>query len=167
MGQVIGQLLIKEVQVSLELFCLRFPFIRRVAGQPPMTDANCEDCDTRDPYSFRVSVVLPAYARRFLDMDFRRYCERTIRSEMPAHIYPKICWVSNEQLYEFELAYKEWLEVKARVKQDPDNLVATRFVNILTRLKNIYPPARLEDCSNAAERKLFLLNQNALGTLKT
>jgi hypothetical protein len=134
---------------------------------PICADENCDDCDTLDPYSFRISIVLPAYAPRFLNIDFRRYCERTIRTEIPAHIYPKICWVSNEQLQEFEKAYKSWLDVKSGKIEDTDKKILARFVKILTTLKTVYPPARLEDCHNTEERKLFLLNQNALGTLKT
>ena len=130
-------------------------------------DQNCDECEDTDPYSFRLSIVLPAYATRFLNMDFRRYCERIIRMETPSHLFPKICWVNNEQLQEFEKAYQAWLEVKAGVTEDPDRLILIRFVSILTALKTVYPPAMLEDCKNTGERKLFLLNQNALGTLKS
>lgn len=134
---------------------------------PICADENCDDCDSNDPYSFRISIVLPAYAKRFLNIDFRRYAERIIRMETPAHLYPKICWVNNEQLQEFEKAYKDWLDVKAGLASDEDKTKLKRFINILTTLKTVYPPARLQDCSNTEERRLFLLNQNALGILKT
>ena len=134
---------------------------------PICVDENCDECDTLDPYSFRISMVLPAYAPRFLNMDFRRYCERVIRMEMPSHIYTKICWVSNEQLRDFENAYQNWLDVKAGLTDDADHSILKTFVNILTTLKTVYPTAKLEDCSSEEEIKLFLLNQNALGTLKT
>ena len=87
--------------------------------------------------------------------------------ETPAHIFPKICWVSNEDLQKFEIAYKDWLDVKAGLSDDWDNKILENFITILTTLKTVYPPARLEDCKSAEERNLFLLNQNALGTLKT
>ena len=134
---------------------------------PICVDESCKDCEDKDPYSFRISIVLPAYAPRFLNLGFRQYCERTIRMESPAHIFVKICWVSNEQLVEFENAYKDWLEVKSGKLGDAGNEKLHRFVTILTALKSIYPVARLEDCSSSEERTLFLLNQNALGTLKT
>ncbi len=143
------------------------PVIEHSGFMPICVDENCEDCESLDPYSFRVSIVLPAYSARFLNMDFRRYCERIIRMETPAHIFPKICWVNNEDLRKFETAYKNWLEVKAGSRDDSDNTILESFINILTTLKTVYPPARLEDCTSAEERKLFLLNQNALGTLKT
>lgn len=143
------------------------PIIEHTGFMPICLDENCEDCESLDLYSFRISIILPAYASRFLNMDFRRYCERIIRMETPAHIFPKICWVNNEDLQKFETAYKPWLEVKAGARDDQDNTILESFINILTTLKTVYPPARLEDCKSAEERKLFLLNQNALGTLKT
>jgi hypothetical protein len=87
--------------------------------------------------------------------------------EAPAHTFVKICWVSNEQLITFENAYKEWLDVKSGKTEDITNTKLTEFVTILTALRSIYPVARLEDCSSSEERTLFMLNQNALGTLKT
>jgi hypothetical protein len=134
---------------------------------PICVDENCKDCEDKDPYSFRISLVLPAYAPRLLNLGFRTYCERTIRMESPAHVFVKICWVSNEQLAEFQDAYKEWLALKASGSVDTDNIKLNRLVTILTALKSIYPVAHLEDCKSTEERALFLLNQNALGTLKT
>src|SRR5690606_335403 len=133
---------------------------------PICVDPNCEDCDSNDPYTFRISIILPAYAQRFFNMDFRRYCERIIRMETPAHLLPKICWVNNEQLQEFENAYKDWLEVKSGRINDVDKDILQRLIDNLANLKNVYPPARLQDCTSLEERQLFLLNQNALGTLK-
>ncbi|TAL42272.1 MAG: hypothetical protein EPN92_11775 [Chitinophagaceae bacterium] len=134
---------------------------------PICVDPDCDDCSDNDPYSFRISIVLPAYAPRFLNMDFRRYCERTIRMETPAHILPKICWVSNDQLHELEDIYKEWLMVKAGAKDDTDGKILKQLIIVLTSLKSIYPPSTLQDCTSREERKLFLLNQNSLGTLKS
>nr|WP_068890806.1 hypothetical protein [Pedobacter panaciterrae] len=134
---------------------------------PICVDDTCKDCDDKDPYSFRISVILPAYTPRFLNIAFRQYAERIIRMEAPAHTFVKICWVSNEQLITFENAYKGWLDIKSGKTQDITNTKLTEFVTILTALRSIYPVARLEDCSNSEERTLFMLNQNALGTLKT
>ena len=137
------------------------------AFMPICVDDGCKDCEDKDPYSFRISIVLPAYTPRFLNIAFRQYAERTIRMEAPAHTFVKICWVSNEQLITFENAYKEWLDVKSGKTEDTTNTKLIEFINILTALRSIYPVARLEDCSSSEERTLFMLNQNALGTLKT
>lgn len=133
---------------------------------PICGQADGEEEDNNDPYSFRLHFVLPAYAERFMNMDFRRYCERIIRMETPAHLYPKICWVNNEQLQEFEKTYQSWLEIKSEQVSDQNNAVLQRLIEVLSTLKTVYPPARLQDCTSMEERQLFLLNQNALGTLK-
>lgn len=132
---------------------------------PICTDPDSHCCDT-DPYSFRLSIVLPAYATRFLNLDFRNYCERQIRIETPAHLLPKICWINNEQLYELEHAYRDWLSVKAGSVEDKDQLILARLVQIVSSLRTVYPPARLQECNSTEETSLFLLNRNALGTLK-
>ena len=63
---------------------------------PICPDPNCIDCADEDPYSYRIHVILPAYAARFSDMDFRRFVEEAIRQETPAHILPRICWIAKE-----------------------------------------------------------------------
>lgn len=137
------------------------------ATMPICVDENCDECSDTDPYSFRVSVVMPAYASRFLKMDFRHYTEKVMREEMPSHLMPKICWVNNEQLSEFEDAYHEWLEVKAGITPDGDGVILKKFINILIRLKSVYPEGHLMDCSGEAKKQLFMLDKNSLGTQKT
>lgn len=134
---------------------------------PICVDENCDDCADKDPYSFRISFVLPAYSPRFLNMNFRNYVERVIRTETPSHIFPKICWIDKEQMGEFELHYQQWLEVKAGEREDADGNILKEFIRILTSLKSIYPPAKIDDCSSETEKQLFILNQNSLGTLKS
>jgi uncharacterized protein len=134
---------------------------------PICVDGNCDECSDTDPYSFRISIVMPAYAPRFLNMDFRRYAEKVMREELPSHLMPKICWVSNEQLHELELAYNDWLQVKAGSKPDADGAIVKKFIEVLTSLKSIYPEGHLLDCSTKVERELFMLNKNSLGTQKT
>jgi len=117
-----------------------------------------EDCETDvfDPYSYRVSVVLPGFAYRFQNPDFRRYAETVIRQEIPAHVLAKICWVGDRlseketaqnDLAEFEVAFKKYLSDKAK-----NNIVnlgnsITDLLTALTHLNNIYRPGRLLDCA--------------------
>lgn len=90
------------------------------------------ECNCIDPYSFRVSIILPGYTYRFANKDFRDYLENLIRQELPAHILAKVCWIGyrkgeepeiktedventgtksykENQLVKFEKAYKEFL----------------------------------------------------------
>ncbi|KAA5548439.1 hypothetical protein [Adhaeribacter rhizoryzae] len=63
---------------------------------PVCLNPDCATCGEEDPYSFRVTVVLPGWLNLFQNLDYRRFAERLIRLEMPAHLLPKICWVGNE-----------------------------------------------------------------------
>ncbi|NIF06626.1 hypothetical protein F3J23_14345 [Chryseobacterium sp. Tr-659] len=117
-----------------------------------------EDCETDvfDPYSYRVSIVLPGFAYRFQDPDFRRYAETVIRQEIPAHVLAKICWVGDRlsekqtaqnDLSEFEVAFKKYLSDKS--KNNIINLGNSiqDLLTALTNLNNIYRPGRLLDCA--------------------
>lgn len=71
----------------------------RIYGQallPVCLDPDCDSCGEEDPYSFRLTFVMPGWMDIFQNLDFRRYAERTIRLETPAHLLGKICWVGNE-----------------------------------------------------------------------
>jgi hypothetical protein len=64
---------------------------------PVCCDAECSTCDNADPYSFRLTYVMPGWTRQYTqDLDLRRYADRTVRRETPAHLLAKICWVGND-----------------------------------------------------------------------
>lgn len=82
-------------------------------GLLDIKNGNIEDV-LRDPYSMRITVILPAWAGRFRDPEFRRYVERVVRLETPAHVQPWVVWVNETPkelalLCDFETAYKAWL----------------------------------------------------------
>jgi hypothetical protein len=72
-----------------------------------------EDTDAMaglDPYSFHVTVVLPAWPARFRDPGFRHLLEKTLFLEIPAHVYPHVYWVGHQEMRRFEEAYRLWLD---------------------------------------------------------
>lgn len=71
----------------------------------------CDCPDVTDPYSFRISVYLPSWSKRFKKIRFRQHVEKVLREECPAHIFPKICWISHDQMVDLEKAYNDWLAV--------------------------------------------------------
>jgi hypothetical protein len=75
-----------------------------------------EDCvhhGLEDPYSFRLTYLLPAAAKPYSeDMDLRRYAEQLIRRETPVHLLPKLCWIGDE-LADFENLWCTWLKSNA------------------------------------------------------
>ncbi|MCB9234933.1 MAG: hypothetical protein H6581_24980 [Bacteroidia bacterium] len=73
----------------------------------------------KDPFSFRVTVILPLWTGRFVHAGFRHYVERMIRLEMPAQVWTDIIWVKDEdselaRLRKFEETYRNWLEQNAQ-----------------------------------------------------
>ncbi|MBK9017219.1 MAG: hypothetical protein IPM82_25940 [Saprospiraceae bacterium] len=63
----------------------------------------------RDPYSFRVSMVLPNFAPAFGQPDFQMLAEQVIRMETPAHIWVDVFWIDAAQMADFEQCYSAWL----------------------------------------------------------
>ena len=130
-------------------------------------DPDCDHCQLSDPYSYVATVVLPYWQGRFSDMDFRTFFDRKIRYEAPAHTFLKICWVSNQQIEEFEKYYKRWLIENAREETDQParSDALNNLIDILDRLRNVYPAGRLHDCeeSDTLEDSM-ILNNTILGS---
>jgi hypothetical protein len=131
---------------------------------PICVDPTCTDCADDDPYSYRLHFVLPAYAGRFQNMDFRRYVEETIRLETPAHILPKICWLDVDQMATFEPAYRDWVSLRAGVDQADRNQKLAALRQALFAIKNVYPKQRLRDCGSGDEQPPFILGRTQLGS---
>ncbi len=118
-----------------------------------------------DPYSFRISIILPSWPEKFRNFNFRRFVEKTIRMETPAHIFPRICWIDLKQMQDFEIIYKKWLEELTK-KETPDSEVLNEFIRILFNLKNVYPAVKLHDCEYAdGDEPQVILNHSTLGII--
>lgn len=136
------------------------------AGDPFMdicVDPGCSECADLDPYSDRITIVLPAYTGRFRDMDFRRFVEETLRQETPAHILPRICWVNSDDMAEIEKAYREWLAIRAGAATADRAAKIKALVDALTRAKNVYSSTGLHPCGQM-EPPPFVLGRTALGS---
>jgi uncharacterized protein len=134
-----------------------------------------KDCACVDPYSYRISIVLPGYTQRFANMEFRDFMEELIREEIPAHILPKICWIgerlgqvpdAENELVTFERTYKEFLLDLTDAEQVQDPVKLKNLMDAMTDLHTIYPTGRLYDCNdmNDIEGKIIIGRTN-LGTL--
>jgi hypothetical protein len=82
---------------------LRARIYRRTA-----TGKACDAVNVEDPYSFRISVVLPTWAGRFRDQDYRKVFKKLIRLECPAHVYIHFVWLDPAQMYFFENTWQAW-----------------------------------------------------------
>ncbi|MET3026064.1 hypothetical protein ABXT06_05255 [Flavobacterium sp. UW10123] len=143
----------------------------------PICAEECGDCEPIDPYSYRVSVVLPGYTLRFANTDFRNYIEKIIKEELPAHVLAKVCWIgyrekdvkdpAENQLVQFEKTYKDYLIAKTDLNQEQPEPQLISFIKSLTSLDNVYPTGRLFDCSDENERlsDKIILGKTNLGSL--
>ena len=126
---------------------------------------DCAFCGEEDPYSFRLHVVLPYWPARFRDLGFRRYAERVIREETPAHIHPRICWVGNEEMRALDQAWRAWLALAADPAADPNTLsdALSDLIAALERLRTVNPPATLHDCAEGEDDNIVRLGATNLG----
>ena len=100
-------------------------------------------------------------------MDFRHFVEHTLRSEVPAHLLPKICWVNADDMARFERAYRDWLNLHASLtRPSPADRQARlqALVDALTTMKNQYPQRTLFDCFAESPKPPFVLGSTALGS---
>lgn len=126
-------------------------------------DSGCTDCADLDPYSDRITIVLPAFTGRFRDFDFRNFVEETLRQETPAHILPRICWVNSDDMAEIEKAYRDWLAIRAGAATADRAAKIKALTDALTRAKNVYPSSGLHPCGQM-EPPPFVLGRTALGS---
>lgn len=63
---------------------------------PACVDGLCRTCGDEDPYSFRLTWVMPGWLAAYTNnLELRDFADRSIRRETPAHLLSKICWVGN------------------------------------------------------------------------
>ena len=100
-----------------------------------------------DPYSFRVSVVLPGWLDICQSISFRTYVEQVIREELPAHLVAKICWIAPDVMQDLEMAYEHYLDIMKQCDHPMANAqwkashktAVNELACVLNRLVNIYP----------------------------
>jgi hypothetical protein len=123
-----------------------------------------------DPYSFWISVILPAWPRRFQDRSFRQFVEYTLRTEAPAHIALKIAWVSLQSMRRFEKAYHTWMKQLSLMHcedQDCGQAQARNdLLQVLSELQSVYPVATLDGpATPGLFQNPIVLNQTPLGSM--
>ena len=124
---------------------------------PICTDnqTNVVDCFCKDPYSFRITVVLPGWLPISMNSSFRAYVERIFREELPAHIAMKMCWISPKNMYEFEKSYFLYMKQLqlSKIRDCGDlltnkNSKLTAFLETMANLENVYYPSHLLNCED-------------------
>ncbi len=164
----------------------------RVPDAPPETfmpsclDGDCESCGPIDPYSFRVSIILPGWTNRFSNKDFRNYMEKIIREEIPAHVLGRICWIGHvkggvpddeNDMLQMQLKYRlflEQLQIKCANHPLSEAEITTyrdilsEFIPCLNSIHTIYDSGSLHDCDNddtEIEGNKIILGRTNIGNL--
>lgn len=170
--------------IKFKADCEGFHLVEHILLRPEIIDGHLPDLDSLlsvcveedcnscsgfvDPYSFRVTAVVPWWPERFQNSDFRRFFEMTLREQAPAHVHVKICWVDQDSMWLFEKAYKQWLEARADPATTPTALRDAHKLLIceLGSLRSLYEEVELSDCLAGEERQPLLLNHSILGSIK-
>jgi hypothetical protein len=135
-------------------------------------DEECSFCGEQDPYSFKVSILLPYWNERFSNLNFRKYFEKLIQTETPAHIAVKICWISFTAMKKFEVIFRKWNAALSDYKTElqPSEANKLKFMKInneliefLGNVKSKYPKAHLHDCEEGTVNPVRL-GQTTLGS---
>jgi len=90
--------------------------------------------------------------------------ESVIREETPAHLLPKICWISREDMLGLETKYRDWIFLKAGAAPEQRQEKLTAFIQALFAVRNVYPAQQLRECLGGEEQPKFIVGQTALGT---
>ena len=146
-------------------------------------DTECMQCRPADPYSLRLSIVLPGWTRRFSNLYFREYAESVIRREVPAHILCRICWIGNAvesedgewstedgPMQQLQDLYQQWITKKM---ESPENQKENEFlkplIDMIHDLETVYPEGKLFDCKTAGSKDTdpsIILGKSTIGELK-
>ncbi|TVQ05326.1 MAG: hypothetical protein EA359_03430 [Balneolaceae bacterium] len=143
-------------------------------------DSECTQCPPYDPYSLRLTVVLPGWLSRFSNLHYREFAENLIRSEVPAHILTRICWIGMDsglstsesaagkpQMKQLQYLYKNWLTYKMEhPDKHSENEYLKPLADALHNLETIYPQGRLHDCQDSDEQLTsIVLGRSTIGEI--
>ncbi len=137
-------------------------------------------CLLPDNYSMQLTVVAPGWLSISNSMDFRAFTESLIRSEAPAHVGIKICWLDPALMFLFEKTTEALFNAMAKIKQqgvapvDQDfadfNNALNDVYTMMKLMKNMYLPSTLDECENINYNEDLdrikvpvILNYSALG----
>ena len=132
---------------------------------PVCTESDCATCESIDPYSFRVSIIFPGFTPRFSNIDFRKHMEQIIRSELPAHVIARICWVGEKHMGSVEKHYKKWLNYNKKHFNTPrlSNKSLNELIAVLNKIHTVYPPGTLHDCDDGDDENSIILGRTHIG----
>lgn len=113
-----------------------------------------------DPYSMKVTAVLPGWLNVTQNYQFRELVEKSIQEMFPAHIAVKICWIGPRQMMDIENQHDDVLKDMERGYSDIGHLTA--FVQTLSHLKNMYQSAKMTSEKEVSTNRYSRLDYTTL-----
>lgn len=98
----------------------------------PAPDATLPDA--ADSYSFRLTILVPAWGDRFSDAARYRQFEQLVRTELPVHTSPRFAMLDRNAMLDFEGKYYLWLS--ELTKAEPDAFELRKAANDLIDFLN-------------------------------
>lgn len=97
----------EEDFILIENILLRPILGDKIQTVPILSEVRC-----KDPFSLRLTFLFPLLAEpsRYGNQEFRRFVERTVREETPAHLSISIQWLTLERMEVVRRAYLAWVE---------------------------------------------------------
>ncbi len=93
-----------------EFILVEHILLRPMAGDKGQEVSILTGSAHKDPYSLRLSFAFPKATARYANESFRKFVERTVRDESPAHLSVDIRWLDADQMAVFKVAYEDWLD---------------------------------------------------------
>ena len=115
--------------------------------RPALSDAEIPVCTTAgpcssvwtgdvDPYSFIVTIALPAWPERFRKKQNRVMLESILQREMPAHILARVLWLPPRDMCRFEYLYSGWIDALSRGERICAEFKPREFIHWLFDVKH-------------------------------
>lgn len=170
-----GLTFFRALPLDPPLYLLEHIHVRPLhAGAELLPACECEPdgdpgCYGEDPYSFRATLVLPAWPARFRSLFYRAHLETIAREFTPAHVFLKICWLDEAQMNAFTPVLAAWRTAQAAflTGSGPDPAAERdALVRVWRELRSIFPVATLHDCIDGNDTNPVVLDNNTLGTLE-
>jgi len=103
---------LRRFLIGLNVGCEGLHLVEHILLRPLARESHDGITVPADFYSFKLSIVFPAWTARCYDPPFRRVAEETVEQNCPAHVYPEFHWLEFERMKHFEELYKNWLDLK-------------------------------------------------------
>ncbi|HEX7904858.1 MAG TPA: hypothetical protein VF487_13360 [Chitinophagaceae bacterium] len=120
-----------EITSLIDFFSFQLNLMRTAANRDEVSET-----DLADPYSFQLSILIPAWPLRFREAGFKYLLEKAIYNELPSHIYPTIYWLDYKTMKDYENVYKAWLQ-ELTTNEVPDISRVNSLLTVFNEIRKL------------------------------